>query len=250
MQPYGRSVTLGGVDKASKPLPTIKNVMTARMALQLEPVRMMMPASFWKTAKNSVERWRGNRAGEQETGKRLAAALRHADQDRRRGLIGNGGGVGGTGSDSEQSGKSINPDNHHLRLICLVVVAVASCVFVVKAPAASDQEPTATVNQDMERLACLDAIANPTGRGAPVEVTSDERSKIIAGCLSQMGEFGTAMTRACVEQDLAAYEALLAYPEPCASLVVRCAKQLGQHGWGTVKICVDKGIESERATAD
>ena len=106
------------------------------------------------------------------------------------------------------------------------------------------------VNQDRERLACLKAIAHTTEHSAPVEVTSDERSKIIAGCLSQTGEFGNVMTRACVKQDLAAYEALLAYPEQCASFVVRCAKQLGQHGWGMVKICVDKDLESARATAD
>ena len=58
------------------------------------------------------------------------------------------------------------------------------------------------------------------------------------------------MTRACVEQDLSAYEALLAYPEQCAPFVVRCAKRLGQHGWGMVKLCVDQSIESEPAAAD
>jgi hypothetical protein len=106
------------------------------------------------------------------------------------------------------------------------------------------------VKQDMERLACLDAIANTKGHAVPTEVTSDERSLIIARCLSQTGEFGTAMARVCVERDLASYEALLAYPEECASVVVRCAKQLGQHGWGMVKICVDKDVEAERASPD
>ena len=106
------------------------------------------------------------------------------------------------------------------------------------------------VKQDMERLACLDAIANKKGHAAPTELTSDERSLIIARCLSQTGEFGSAMARACVEQDLASYEALLAYPEECASFVVLCAKQLGQHGWGMVKICVDEDIEAERTLAD
>ena len=86
------------------------------------------------------------------------------------------------------------------------------------------------IKQDTERLACLEAVANPKGRGVPIEVTSDERSLIIARCLSQTGEFGSAMARACAEQGLTAYEALLAYPEECASFVVRCAKQLGQHG--------------------
>ena len=144
----------------------------------------------------------------------------------------------------------MNPDRHTLRLICLVVVAVASGVLAVKASIASDRERSTMVKQDIERLACLEAVANPKGRGAPIEVTSDERSLIIARCLSQTGEFGSAMARACVEQELASYEALLAYPEACASVVVGCAKQLGQHGWGMVKICVDEDIEAERALAD
>ena len=150
----------------------------------------------------------------------------------------------------EENGNAVNPDRHTLRLICLAVVAVASCVFAVQASVASDRERSTMVKQDMERLACLDAIANPKGHAAPTEVTSDERSLIIARCLSQTGEFGSAMARACVEQDLASYEALLAYPEECASFVVLCAKQLGQHGWGMVKICVDEDIEAERTLAD
>ena len=144
----------------------------------------------------------------------------------------------------------MSSDGHVLRLICLVVMAVASCVLTVEAPIAADRERSVMAAQDVERLACLDAIANPTGQEAPVEATSDERSMIITRCLSQAGEFGSAMTRACVKQDLASYEALLAYPEECASFVVRCAKRLGQHGWGMVKICVDKDIEAEGALAD
>ena len=144
----------------------------------------------------------------------------------------------------------MNPDRHTLRLICFAVLAVAICVFAVQASIVSDRGRFTMVKQDMERFACLDAIANLEGHGAPMEVTSDERSLIIARCLSQTGEFGSAMARACVEQELASYEALLAYPEECASVVVGCAKQLGQHGWGMVKICVDQDIEAERALAD
>ncbi len=144
----------------------------------------------------------------------------------------------------------MNPDRRHLRLKGLAVVAVASCVFAVAAPIAADWERIATVNQDLERLACRNSIANPGAQGTPIEVTNDERSRIIAGCLSQTGEFGTAVARLCVEQDLAAYEALLACPEQCATFVVHCAKQLGQHGWGMVKICVDSNIETGPAEAN
>ena len=146
----------------------------------------------------------------------------------------------------------MNPDRYTWRLVCLAVMAAywASCVFGPNPSIAADRGRPATVEQNTERLACLDAMANPKGQGAPIEASNDERSLIIARCLSQTGEFGSAMARACAKQDLAAYEALLAYPEACASVVVRCAKRLGQHGWGMVKICVDKDIEAERAVAD
>ena len=143
------------------------------------------------------------------------------------------------------------PDRYTWRLICLAALAAcwASCAFGPKS-VADERERSAIAEQDTERLACLDAIANLEGQSAPIEVTSDERSLIITRCLSQTGEFGSAMTRTCIEQDLVAYRALLAYPEACASVVVHCAKRLGQHGWGMVKICVDKDIEAERLSAD
>ena len=136
-------------------------------------------------------------------------------------------------------------------MVCLTAIVAwwAGCVFGPKPSIAADRERPAIVEQNMERHACLDAMANPKGQGAPTEATSDERSLIIARCLSQTGEFGSAMARTCVEQDLAAYETLLAYPEACASFVVHCAKRLGQHGWSMVKICVDKDIEAERLSA-
>lgn len=146
----------------------------------------------------------------------------------------------------------MSPDRYTWRLTCLAVMAAywASCVFGPNPSITADQGRPATVEQNTERLACLDAMANPKGQDAPTEATNDERSLIIARCLSQTGEFGNAMARLCIEQDLAAYEALLAYPEACASFVVYCAKRLGQHGWGMVKICVDKDIEAERGRAD
>lgn len=144
------------------------------------------------------------------------------------------------------------PVRYTWRLMCFAAIAAcwASCACGPKPSVADERERSTIAEQDTERLACLDAIANPRGQGAPTEMTSDERSLIIARCLAQTGEFGNAMTRMCIEQDLAAYRALLAYPEACASVVVRCAKRLGQHGWGMVKICVDKDIEAERPSAD
>ena len=82
----------------------------------------------------------------------------------------------------------MNPDRHTLRLICLAVMAVASCVFAVQASIASDPE----------RRACLEAIANKKGHAAPTEVTSHAfgnssniSGSVIVRCLSRrVGSLG------------------------------------------------------------
>ena len=135
-------------------------------------------------------------------------------------------------------------------LACLAIVVAVISVIAVRASFAADGEAPGTGNQETERIACLEAIANPVGDQAAAKATDEERSLIINRCLAQTGEFGAAMVRACAEKDLASYEALLAYPEECAPFVVRCAKRVGQHSWGMVRICVGKDLASEGASAD
>ena len=142
----------------------------------------------------------------------------------------------------------MRPVTQLLWFMCLAITAAVMSDITFRAPLAADTESAAPGNQDMERRACLEAIDNPVGEQAPAKATNDERSKIINRCLAQAGEFGTAVVRACAEQDLASYEALLAYPEACAPFVVRCAKRVGQHSWGMVKICVDRDIGAEQGS--
>ena len=144
----------------------------------------------------------------------------------------------------------MNPVRSPLWLISLALMTAAISVIDVKAPVAADAVTDIVGNHDTDRLACLEAIANPVGDQAPAKTTDDERSKIINRCLAQTGEFGTAMVRACADRDLASYEALLAYPEACAPFVVRCAKRVGQHSWGMVRICVDQDIGAEQGPED
>ena len=144
----------------------------------------------------------------------------------------------------------MNPVKPALWLVSLALLTAAFFVVHVKASVAADAEKAVPGIQDAERRACLEAIANPVGDQAPAKATNDERSMIINRCLAQSGEFGTALVRACAEQDLASYEALLAYPEACAPFVVRCAKRVGQHSWGMVRICVDKDIGGAQGSED
>ena len=73
---------------------------------------------------------------------------------------------------------------------------------------ADDWQRCMTIEQEAERLACLDAAANATGRPHPTDTGRDERSVIISRCQAQTGEFGSVMVRACIAEDMAAYEAL------------------------------------------
>lgn len=143
----------------------------------------------------------------------------------------------------------MDPFRLSLRPVWFTVLA-AIFLTGVSAPVAAGSESAATDGHAAERLACVEAIADPVQGPEPAQATSDERSLIINRCLAQTGEFGAAMVRACARKDLASYEALLAYPEACAPFAVRCAKRVGQHGWGMVKICVDREIAGEQDQED
>ena len=62
-----------------------------------------------------------------------------------------------------------------------------------------------------------------------------------------MGEYGSAMVKACVDQDMAAHSALQTYPSEHAPIIERCIKMMGTYGWNMVKACTDQDIEAERA---
>lgn len=62
-----------------------------------------------------------------------------------------------------------------------------------------------------------------------------------------MGEYGAAMVKACVDQDMAAWRALARYPDKHKGIVRRCTRQMGAYGWAMVKACADQDIEAEEA---
>lgn len=82
------------------------------------------------------------------------------------------------------------------------------------------------------------------------DVSRDERKAVIARCRAQMDEYGSAMVKACVDQDMAAYQALQAYPDNHTPFIERCVRHMGQYGWSMVKACTDQDLEAERALAD
>ncbi len=85
----------------------------------------------------------------------------------------------------------------------------------------------------------------------PLPVTgADPTDEVVDRCLYHMGEFGAAMVRACVDQELSAVRALSQYPEAAKEIVARCTRHAQRNGWSMVKACADQDIEAGAALAE
>ena len=76
---------------------------------------------------------------------------------------------------------------------------------------------------------------------------AEGREEIIARCRQQMSEYGSAMVKACVDQDTEAANALDSYPEKVGLFITRCHQQMSEYGWAMVKACTDQDIEAEKS---
>lgn len=84
-----------------------------------------------------------------------------------------------------------------------------------------------------------------------IVVADDIRRSIINHCRDQMGDYGSAIVKACVDQDIAAHAALQGYDGRYSEIIERCTRQmLSVGGWAVVRACTDQDIEAERALED
>ena len=128
---------------------------------------------------------------------------------------------------------------------CLVFFAMAWIV----PTSAADVNRCAMIADDAPRLACYDKLM---GRIAPSPSSAQGdqeniQDKIIERCRREMTSYGSAMVKACVDQDIDAYRALQSYPPEHSTMVDRCKREMGTYGWSMVKACADQDIEAERA---
>ena len=73
------------------------------------------------------------------------------------------------------------------------------------------------------------------------------KDEIIARCKSSMSQYGAAMIKACVDQDIEAYKALNDYPSEYQEIISRCNGSMRQYGFAMVKACADQDIEAAKA---
>lgn len=92
-----------------------------------------------------------------------------------------------------------------------------------------------------------EAIAVQPERSPKVaNAVASVRSSAIERCREAMGDYGSAMVKACVDQDVAAYQALASYSAHEA-MINRCRRNMESYGWAMIKACVDQDIEAEDA---
>ena len=129
-----------------------------------------------------------------------------------------------------------------------LLIACAGCLFGISTATALDWMQCSTIEHDTERLSCYDSIAAESAGG---HISSNdwnmEKEIIISRCRTQMGGYGSAMVKACVDRDIAAYEEVTDYPDSLTAFIARCKRQMGEYGWAMVKACADRDIAAERA---
>ena len=151
------------------------------------------------------------------------------------------------------------------------LVTALLAVLAVAQPAAAESkdcsslQKCAMLTDDENRLACYDGLfraateeaSKPTGGFWGRDAESQEAAAqkrvlaiVMKRCRREMQAYGSAMVKACVDQDMAAYRALLDYPSEHFSIQARCSGQMAQYGWAMVKACVDQDVEAERALKD
>ena len=102
------------------------------------------------------------------------------------------------------------------------------------------------VSDDTERLVCYDEAARNAG-DEPRASESEARDEVIERCRRDLGEFGSAMVKACVDQDLTALRSLQEYPLEHQAILERCFRDMGEFGPAMVKACADQDIAAEEA---
>ncbi len=86
--------------------------------------------------------------------------------------------------------------------------------------------------------ACLAAIT-ATGWAAQEPVVTTDL--VVGRCQDQYAEFGIELVRACIREDLAAVEALNAYPPADRPRIDACILRDLPKGWTVVRDCVTAG---------
>jgi hypothetical protein len=75
----------------------------------------------------------------------------------------------------------------------------------------------------------------------------DLKKEIIDRCRADMGEYGAAMVKACVDQDIEALGKISDQIEAHQDIVARCMSSMREYGYSMVAACAEQDIDAESA---
>lgn len=95
-------------------------------------------------------------------------------------------------------------------------------------------------------------ISNVSSDTAPTSrkkagIPNDIKAAILDRCKMDMQDYGSTLTKACVDQDIKAYKSLQTYSSEYSQLIERCRRDMLGHGWMLVKACVDQDVKAQKA---
>lgn len=96
-------------------------------------------------------------------------------------------------------------------------------------------------------LVVLAGVFAPAAHG---DDKSDLTQEVVVGCIYGLGEFGEAAVQLCIRSELAAAEALQAYPPDAKPIVDRCSKAFARRGYGMIEMCVKRDLTADSALRD
>ena len=83
---------------------------------------------------------------------------------------------------------------------------------------------------------------------APLQaMDSASKEQVISRCKVEMGEYGAAMIKACVDMDVEAYSRLQSLKASHADAVGRCEAEMGEYGFAMIESCAKMDIEAAEA---
>lgn len=85
---------------------------------------------------------------------------------------------------------------------------------------------------------------------AAADVGADRRQDIADRCRALEGRNGRTAVKACIDQDIAAAEALAKYPETAKMTIVRCRTQFKYLGSARIKACTDENLQAKAALSE
>ena len=130
-----------------------------------------------------------------------------------------------------------------LTIIGAVFVGLVVLGVILEMAGVAEEEAVSGSTQNVVQAPA--AMAPSSMGGVPDNI----RESIIARCRSQMEAIGGAsMVRFCVDEDIAAYNALQTYGSEWRNVINRCRSQmLSIGGWSMVRFCADEDIAAERS---